>query len=228
MTVDYFNNTNQRTPCVLVLDASGSMETKTSTGRSRIEELIGGIKELELALSSDPIAKARVQLCIVVVGGPTNSAELMLDWTDAESFKAFPIKATGGTPLAQGLEIGLERVASIKQDLRGAGISLTRPWMMVVSDGEPTNTDAEWSRATELTRAAEANGHVEIFCIGVEGANLEKLGQISKKRPAMQLSGMKFKELFVWLSDSLGAVSQSRPGSEGSLPATDPWRHVGI
>jgi uncharacterized protein YegL len=39
---------------------------------------------------------------------------------------------------------------------------------------------------------------------------------------------MKFKELFVWLSDSLSAVTQSRPGEDITLPDTDPWRHVGL
>ena len=42
MTVDYINNTNQRTPCVLVLDASYSMSTNTPSGKTRIKLLNEG------------------------------------------------------------------------------------------------------------------------------------------------------------------------------------------
>lgn len=227
MTVDFINNSSQRTPCVLVLDASWSMKEKTTTGRTRIDELNAGIEELERALKSDDAAISRVQLCVVIVGGPGGSAELMLDWTDAGNFQSFPISADGGTPLAEGLEIGLEMIEISKRNLKGAGISYTRPWMMVISDGEPTSSSSNWKRVIELTNLAEQNRQVEIFTIGVEGANLSVLSEISS-RPAIQLAGMKFKELFLWLSDSLSAVSRSRPGEKANLPDTDPWKNVGI
>ena len=98
---------------------------------------------------------------------------------------------------------------------------------MVISDGQPTSTKSHRQSVVEQTNLAEKNRKVEIFTIGVEGADLSVLSEISS-RPAIQLSGMKFKELFLWLSDSLSAVSQSRPGEEANLPDTDPWRNVGI
>ena len=79
MTVDYSGNANQRTPCVLILDASGSMTTTGSRGKTRIQELNEGIKTLEEALKSDDAAISRVQLGIVSVGGPSNSAEVLMD-----------------------------------------------------------------------------------------------------------------------------------------------------
>lgn len=227
MSVDFKNNSNQRTPCVLVLDASWSMNTLTSSGSKRIDELNAGIKELENALKADDAAISRVQICMVVVGGPNNEAELMLDWTDAGSFEAFPIRADGSTPLAEGLEIGLEMAEMAKRNLRKAGISYTRPWMIVISDGEPTSLDSAWEQATTKTRTAEKERKIEIFSVGVDGADIGKLNQISN-RPATMLDGMKFKELFVWLSDSLSAVARSRPGQNLNLPDTDPWKNVGL
>jgi uncharacterized protein YegL len=227
MTVDYVNNPNQRTPCVLVLDASWSMSSKTSSGKTRIEQLNEGLHELENALKSDPTALTRVQLSIVIVGGPNSQAELLMDWTDANNFTAFDLIPDGNTPLAEGLQIGLELVDEAKDNLRGNGISYTRPWMIIISDGAPTSSTAAWRDATAATKDAEANKKVEIFAIAVEGASIEQMNQISHK-PCAQLSGMKFKELFVWLSDSLSAVTQSRPGEDITLPDTDPWRHVGL
>lgn len=227
MTVDYSGNPNQRTPCVLVLDASGSMGTPNSRGSTRINELNEGIKTLEQALKSDDAAISRVQLGIVSVGGPSNSAEILMDWTDVENFHAFPLTADGGTPLAAGIQLGLNMIDQVKTDLRNNGISYTRPWMMIITDGEPTDSSSDWAAAVQEIQKAESDAKVEIFTIGVDGANLAVLSQLSTKPPAM-LDGLKFKELFLWLSSSLSAASRSRPGDNLQLPSADPWRNVGI
>ena len=225
--IDYSGNANQRTPCILVLDASGSMSSPTQSGRTRMDELLAGISTLQAELQADDTALVRVQLAIVSVGGPSNDAEIMLDWTDATDFKAFPIRPDGATPLGRGVQIALQMVEQAKINLRSAGVSYTRPWMMIISDGEPTDPSYVWSAAVSECRAAEAAKKVEVFCIGVDGANLAKMGELSSKPPQM-LSGTKFQELFVWLSSSLSAASRSRPGEYIQLPPADPWRNVGI
>jgi uncharacterized protein YegL len=225
--IDYSGNPNQRTPCVLVLDASGSMGATTSSGKTRIEELNLGIQALETELRADDTALVRVQLGIVSVGGPANDAEIMMDWTDATEFTAFPLRADGTTPLGKGVRIALQMIEHAKQNLRAAGVSYTRPWMMIISDGDPTDPPDVWSSAVSECKAAEAAKRVEIFTIGVEGANLATLSELGSKPPLM-LSGMKFQELFVWLSASLSAASRSRPGAALQLPSTDPWRNVSL
>ena len=225
--IDYSSNPNQRTPCVLVLDASGSMDTRVSNGKTRIEALNEGVRTLEKHLREDDTAITRVQLAIICVGGPANDADVMMDWTDANNFQAFPLKAGGSTPLGRGVQLGLELIEQGKKDLRLAGISYTRPWMMVISDGEPTDDRILWESAARKCKDTEASKSVEIFTIGVEGANLQRLGELSTKPPLM-LDGVKFTELFVWLSSSLSAASRSRPGDSLQLPSTDPWRNVGV
>jgi uncharacterized protein YegL len=226
-TVDYSSNPNQRTPCVLVLDASGSMDTVGASGKTRMQALNEGIKALEQCLRDDDTALTRVQLAIVSVGGPTNDADIMMDWTDANHFQAFPLTTGGATPLGKGVDLALRLIEEGKQNLKQAGIGYTRPWMMVISDGEPTDDRSAWNAAAQLCRTAEVDKKVEIFCIGVEGANLKTLGELCVKPPLM-LDGIKFKELFVWLSSSLSAASRSRPGASLQLPSTDVWRNVGI
>jgi len=226
-TVDYSSNPNQRTPCVLVLDASGSMDTTGPNGKTRIDELNEGVKALEKHLREDDTAVTRVQLAIISVGGPANVADVMMDWTDANAFQAFPLKTGGATPLGRGMQLALEVIEQGKQNLRSSGISYTRPWIIVISDGGPTDDSSVWAAATKECKSAEASKKVEIFAIGVEGADLEKLGELSSKPPLM-LEGVKFKELFVWLSSSLSAASRSRPGDTLQLPSTDVWRNVGI
>jgi uncharacterized protein YegL len=228
VSVDYENNPNQRTPCVLVLDISYSMRETPGGKQAKIDALNEGIKALEQALKDDEAAISRVQLGIISVGGATDSAELMMDWTDAINFTAFELHAAGSTPLAEGLLKGLELVEKGKAQLKQSGIRYTRPWMMVITDGQPTSGADVWSKAVDACKDAEAGHKVEIFAIAVEGADVTKLSQISAVRPPVSLNGLKFKELFVWLSDSLSAASRSRPGQALNLPGLDPWRNVGM
>jgi uncharacterized protein YegL len=99
--------------------------------------------------------------------------------------------------------------------------------MMIITDGEPTDSSSDWASAVQQIQKAESDAKVEIFTIGVDGANLAVLSQLSTKPPAM-LDGLKFRELFLWLSSSLSAASRSRPGDNLQLPSADPWRNVGI
>ena len=181
MTVDYINNTNQRTPCVLVLDASYSMSTNTPSGKTRIKLLNEGLKALEDALKADQTALTRVQISIVIVGGPNSTAEMLMDWTDANHFSAFNLKEGGNTPLAEGLELGLDLIENAKANLKTNGISYTRPWMFVMSDGEPTSNIKDWERVSKACKEAIKDKKVMIFPIAVDSSSDGKLNDISDK-----------------------------------------------
>ena len=85
------DNTEQRTPLVLVLDCSGSM-----TG-APMDQLNEGLKLLEEELKSDVIAAKRVRVLVVRYGG-FDQAELAGDWCDAMDFTAPVLEATPGKP----------------------------------------------------------------------------------------------------------------------------------
>jgi uncharacterized protein YegL len=201
------------------------MATESGAGRSRIDELNDGLKALEAELRGDPTAKTRVQLAIVCVGGAAGHVDVMLDWTDAKDFHAFDLAAGGATPLGSGLELALDIVAHQKRAYRANGISYLRPWMMVISDGEPTDEPAVWRRATGACRAAEQANQCVIYPIGVADANVTLLQQISANE-VKQLRGLSFVELFVWLSASLSVASRSAPGERVQLASTSAWESV--
>jgi uncharacterized protein YegL len=224
-TVDYASNTAQRTPCILVLDASGSMSTKERNGFTRIQMLNQGIAAFHAALTADDIALSRVQVAIVNVGGPTDEPELILDWTDAEEFQPFELVANHSTPLGRGVSVALDAIEQQKSKLRSAGIAYTRPWMMIITDGEPTDDQTEWNSACESLQKAERDQKVQVYPVGVGEADLRKLGQLSQT-PPMRMDNVRFRELFVWLSASLGQISRSVPGGKVQLPSTDPWAAV--
>ena len=63
---------------------------------------------------------------------------------------------------------------------------------------------------------------------GVIDAALASLGQFAGRGEAAvkRLDGLKFRELFLWLSASMKVVSQSRPGGQAQLPPVDTWSNA--
>lgn len=70
--------------------------------------------------------------------------------------------------------------------------------------------------ASERLKQAEADKRVAAFSVGVEGADMGILSEISPRRPLM-LKGLEFQKMFVWLSQSMSGVSQSRTDDEIKL-----------
>ena len=210
------DNTEQRTPLVIVLDASGSM------GGPPIAQLNAGLKVLEEELKSDAIASKRVRLLLVEFGG-MDDARVVGDWQDAMDFVAPTLEANGTTPTGAAIDLALDRIEDQKQQFKGAGIAYTRPWLFLMSDGQPTDA---WEQAAERCRQAEAANKVAVFPLAVgPGSDADTLGHFSNKGAAAvkQLDGLKFKELFLWLSASMKVVSQAKPGGQAQLPAADTW-----
>lgn len=207
--VQFSDNTNQRTPCVLVLDGSTSM-----TG-DPINSLNQGLLSLEKHLKDNPMTALRVQILIIVIG-QHDEATIVQDWCDAIDFSAPAIEANGTTPLGKGMALALDKIAEQKQNYDSNGISSTRPWIIAISDGEPN--DHGWEQVAEECRDQESQKKVVVFPIGTESADMEALSLFSNKE-AKKLKGLQFDELFVWLSRSMATVSSSAPGETVQLPA---------
>lgn len=209
---EFFDNTNQRTPCVLVLDGSGSMSEN-----GKIDQLNQGLEAFEAALGSDPSARTRVQVLVIRLGD-MDTAEVLTDWCDAIDFKAPRILASGRTPLGKAVDLALRKVEDQKAAYKANGIPYTRPWMFILSDGEPTDDD--WQTAAGRCRQAIADKKVVVWPVGVEGADFHKLAEFNAPgQPAYKLSGANFREMFVWLSASLAKVTQSKPGEAAQIAA---------
>jgi uncharacterized protein YegL len=200
------DNTSQRLPCVLVLDGSASMADKGAE-TDAIRELNAGLKVLEEELKGDDVASQRVQVLVIRLGDD-DRVEIVLDWTDAMDFSAPTIKANGRTPLGAAMRLALQKIEDQKAEYRAHGISYNRPWVFLITDGYPTDTD--WKEAATECREAEESNRVAIFAVGTDGADFDALGNFSVRKP-VRLQGLKFKELFVWLSRSASSVSREGP-----------------
>ena len=124
--------------------------------------------------------------------------------------------------MGEAIETGLGMLASRKSEYRANGISYYRPWVFLITDGEPTD---EWQAAADRVHRAEQDRALAFFAVGVQGANFDILQQIAVRSP-LRLDGLRFVELFLWLSRSQRGVSASKVGEQTALPPVDGWAVV--
>ena len=212
-------NKEQRTPCVLVLDGSLSMQTDGA-----IDALNEGLQKFEVALKEDDGAITRVRIMVICMGGD-EGVSILQHWVDAIDFTAPTVVADGLTPMGKAMELAISEIENEKTRLKAAGISYTRPWVFLMSDGGPN--DDNWKKVAERSCTAQSNKQFVLFPVGTgDSVNKEALELFALDKPMVRVDTTKFGEMFEWLSNSLSTVSQATPG-EGQVSLAEPqWGTV--
>jgi uncharacterized protein YegL len=217
-TASFAENPEPRLPCILLVDTSGSMQGQP------ISELNSGLATYKDALAADALASKRVEVALVTFGG---SVQTICDFTTIEQFHPSPLTASGDTPMGAAISHGLEMLRQRKEIYKASGISYFRPWMWLITDGGPTDS---WQQAAEQIKLGDTDTtkSFSFFAVGVEGANFDILKKICVREP-LRLNGLRFQDMFLWLSASHSGVSRSSPGD--TVPLTNPaapggWANV--
>jgi uncharacterized protein YegL len=207
-SVEFAENPEPRCACVLLLDTSGSM------GGAPVGALNEGLTTFKDVLSKDPVASKRVEIAIVTFD---SSVKLLQDFVTIEQFNPPVIGDLGpATLMSAGINMALDLVHNRKDLYRSNGVTYYQPWIFMITDGAPTESDQEVQSAGQRVREAETNKRLSFFAVGVEGADMEKLRSISVRDP-VKLKGLDFKAMFVWLSASMQKVSASKVGQQVPL-----------
>lgn len=203
-TADFAENPEPRCPCVLIVDVSGSMQGQP------IKELNDGLALYKDELSADSLAAKRVEVALVTFGGQVN---VVSDFTTTDQFIAPSLVATGDTPMGAAITQGLDLLRVRKDAYRSNGIAFYRPWVFLITDGGPTD---EWRSAAARVKEGEGQKSFAFFSVGIQGARMDVLSEISSREP-LKLQGLRFRDLFQWLSNSQQSVSRSTLGDEVPL-----------
>lgn len=206
---------------VLLLDTSGSMAGE------KIQALNEGIKILKEELLNDELAKKRVEISIVTFGQAVNEKNY---FCSVEDFEPSMLEANGNTPMGEAINKAISMVDKRKNEYKQSGVDYYRPWIFLITDGEPTDMaegDELWSSVSSKINSGEKDNKFLFFTVGVEPANMDKLKQIApEKRPPMKLKGVAFRELFQWLSKSQARVSASKTSDDVDLPSVEGWAKI--
>lgn len=212
---DLIDNPTPRCSVALVLDTSGSMWGEP------IDQLNAGVQVFLDEVRRDELARWSVDLAVYTAGG---SADCIQSFIGVEQIAGFsPLDADGGTPLGQATHMALDDIEARKKAYRDAGVPYYQPWLVLISDGAP---NPGWQDAARRAATLSAQRKLVSLPIGVQGADLEILSRFSSK-PAVALDGLKFREMFLWLSVSMARVSASTSSDASvQLPSIDSWGSV--
>jgi len=206
--VEFADNPEARCPCVVLVDTSGSMQGP------KIDALNEGLQAFKKDLAGDKLAALRVEIAVI---GFDNEIKVHQDFATVDRFNPPPLVAGGLTHMGSGVLKALEMTESRKALYNANGVKYYRPWIFLITDGEPQGEDDHvFEEAARRVHEAENNKRVAFFGVGVEGANLAKLARLCVRAP-VKLSGLNFVEMFVWLSRSTQQVAKSKPDEQVAL-----------
>lgn len=213
--VDVAVNKEERLPCVLIVDGSSSMEDDT-TGKGRPIDLLNeALVVFENDIKNDDLASLRVQILIVRVGG---SATVVSDWTDAINFSAPSIASGGGTPLGGGVDLALSKIDQHLDFLKAKNIKRKKPWVFLMTDGQPTDGSA-WDAAASRMRQAQIDGRLLAFPIAIGGdADPHELKKaVPPDRNVVLVEAANFKDMFKFISYSSRSASKGPDGAQQDM-----------
>lgn len=238
---DLIVNPSHRLPVCIVLDTSTSMQkvvggTYRETGRIEyrdgqqwqiveggttiLEGMVDGINKFYDAVKKDVEARFSCEIAIVTFD---DDARVVEDFSTIDNKKTFICPNVGDdTYMAKGVEIAINLLAERKKDYQKNGVDYFQPWLLLFTDGEPTESI---TGIQKKVKELEANKKLTVFTFSLDDAvNIETLKGFSKRSP-MRIKDGKFGEFFEWLGKSVSIVSRSNPGDKVKLDTTgiDNW-----
>ena len=210
---------------LLLLDTSGSM-----VENKKIDQLSDGLRLLREEILKDELAASRVDIAVVTFGdGEVTAAH---PFTSIQDFRPPHLSANGDTPMGEAILRGIEFIETRKRIYRDQGVNYYRPWIFMITDGEPTDMkqgDQKWALVKNTIADCERNGKVLFFSVGVEPANMTLLNDLMpESRGAIKLRKGNFREMFQWLSNSQEKIVKSDigPGEMVKLDAPSGWGEI--
>lgn len=215
--IEFAENPEPRCPCVLLLDTSGSM------AGAPINALNEGLRTFKHALNQDNLAKKRTEVAVVTFD---TEVKVVQDFVTVEHFEP-PTLTTGGlTYMGFGINKAVDMIQNRKSRYQEHAISYYRPWVFIITDGQPSGEPEEIvERGAQRIKDEEANKSIAFFAVGVENANMTRLRQIVVRTP-LKLKGLSFQEMFLWLSASMQKISHSKIDEQVPLQSPIGWTEI--
>lgn len=200
-------NYEQKCAVCFVIDRSGSMIGNP------IDELNKGLQIFEQEIKNDKISSSRLDIAVVSFG---SDVTVERDFGLIDEANMPHVAINGSTKLVDGTRKGIEMITNRKNWYRSSGQTYYRPYLVLITDGGPDGGQDVDGLSKEIKDLVN-NKHLNFWPIAVEGADMNMLNKIAvpgigASIPPMKLDGLKFVELFKWLSSSFAKISKSKEG----------------
>ena len=238
---EFAANYEQKCLCVLVLDVSGSMNeivddsNVVSTGRtiyvdgkqynvvtggvSKLDGLNEGLQSFYREIANDDTTNQRLELAVITFNDEVN----VIDGPCLVENSCLPVlEADGETAMVEAVYEAIALVNARKNWYKTTNQPYNRPWIILMTDGEPNHNQNVAGLAQQIKEDTAAKKYV-FLPIGVDNANMSVLQQLAGQIPAMKLKGTNFGSFFKWLSASMGTVVNTEEGQTVDLSSGASW-----
>lgn len=207
-------NLEQKCLCVLVLDVSGSMRG------DKLNLLNQGVRDFFTQIqTADGVPESLIDQLEIAIMQYDEEVKILRDPKLLEDGELPPTLTERGsvTETVIAIEEAIKLVEDRKAFYKSTGQLYYRPWIIVMTDGEPYGnkaSDADIEAISQRVKQETSAKKYVIMGIGVgSDANMEVLKKMTAGK-AMALQGLKFGEFFEWLSNSLSVVASSKEGDK--------------
>jgi len=204
-------------PVTLVLDVSGSMNIPTKSGKSRIQEVNDGINRMMEDMKNDLKLGSIVDLSIITFGDP-GAEGVYQEFCAVKDIKPVELTAeSSSTHAVKALQLAMENTRSRRKSY---GVPPYKPWVVLVTDGELHDTEAEIDALAAEVDEQEKAGKLHVWCFGTPDFNPNQLGKFSHF--VFEIVNYNFADFFAWMANSIASMSNAVvPGQTVDI-MTDP------
>lgn len=196
---------------LFLIDTSNSMDGEP------IKNLNEAINRFKDDVCEDSTTRKVLDVAIVEFNSREN-LKIVQDFRNIQEMKPINMVVGGGTYMVPAIEMAISMVRERVKIYSQHGIIPYKPWIILISDGKPTDDIKE---VAQVVRKRIAEGKMNFFSLGVPGFDSETLHMFSDK--VFELKGVKFAGFFNWVTKSMATVSRSAPGTVTKLEKpTDP------
>ncbi len=201
-------------PVVLLLDTSSSMAGE------KINSLNSGVNLLINTLNKDDVPFKWMEFCIVSFN---TNVDVIQDFAVVDDMPVVNLNASGSTSMGEAILKGIDLISKRKAAYKSSGIDYYRPWIWLITDGEPTDySETMRNNVIKSVHDGENNHNFVFFAVGVEGADMQTLSEISVREP-FKLNQINFEDMFAFHT----CPSLSNYGENDHILISPPdWKNI--
>lgn len=202
--------------CTILVDTSSSM-------RESLCQLNNALKDFNEALNNNARARVSVEVSLITFD---STARVALPFCPVHLIEFPELTAQGMTSMHAAVGLALKEDRRRKELYKKSGTGHHRSWFFLLSDGAPND---ESNGEFEDLIAAQKAGSVNFYAVGIgEHADTKQLASLSVNESVIVATRENFEKAFLWLSNSLSKVSQSRTGTRVSIDNPEQPEYGGL